>query len=79
MNLYFQEPHSVLLGTKKQWKGTGKKRGYTEVRDEMVYIPILETIQSLLKDPNVLKLVRAIGSCVWVIHPSVDRNWPQVH
>ena len=56
----------MLLGTKKQWKGTGKKRAYIEVRDEMVYIPILETIQSLLKDLNVLKLVCAICSCVWI-------------
>ena len=40
-----------------KWKGSGDKRKYTEIKNEMMYIPILETIQSLLSDEEVLKQV----------------------
>ena len=53
----FQEPQPVLLGVEKQWKGTGQKRMYAEVKHEMMYVPILETIQSLLDDAEVVKQV----------------------
>ena len=47
----------MLLGTEKQWKGSGQKRAYVEVQDEMVYVPILDTLQSLLEDMDDSKQV----------------------
>ncbi len=47
----------MLLGLEKQWKGSGAKRSYSEVRHEIMYIPILRTIQDLLDDPNIHKQV----------------------
>ena len=44
-------------------RNSGRAQGK---REHISRFPILETIQSLLKDPNVLKLVCAIGSCVWI-------------
>lgn len=32
----------------RQWKGAGSKRSFVEMQEEMMYIPILDTIQSLL-------------------------------
>ena len=57
MIFHVQEPQPVLLGTEKQWKGSGTKRSYADVREEMMYIPILKTIQNLLDDPGILKQV----------------------
>ena len=56
-NIDLQEPHPILLGLDKQWKGSGAKRTYREVREEMIYIPVLDTIQDLLNDDEVLKQV----------------------
>lgn len=52
-----QEPQTTLLGLERQWKGSGSKRSYREVREEMMYIPILKTIQVLLNNPEVAKQV----------------------
>ena len=57
VHIHLQEPQTVLLGTERQWIGSGEKRSYVEVRDEMIYVPILETIQSLLNNGNVSKQV----------------------
>ncbi len=48
---------AVLLGTQKRWSGSGAKRAYTEVRNEMMYVPILSTIQSLLNEDDFAKQV----------------------
>ena len=48
MIFHVQEPQPVLLGMEKQWKGSGTKRSYADVREEMMYIPILKTIQTCL-------------------------------
>ena len=58
-----QEPCSILLGLEKQWIGSGAKRTYTEVREEMMYIPILETIPTLLNNPEVHKQHNACLNC----------------
>lgn len=47
----------VTLGTENKWKGTGENRTYTRVEDKMVYIPVLETIQTLLEDETVISEV----------------------
>lgn len=33
-----QEPEPILLGTDSIWKGSGRKRSYCEVREEMIHI-----------------------------------------
>lgn len=55
----------VLLGTEKKWTGSGSKRTYAEVRNEMMYIPILSTIQSLMKDDDFVKQVWVPNLCAW--------------
>lgn len=47
----------MLLGVEKEWRGSGSKRSYADVREEMMYIPLLKTIQSLLNDPKIVKQV----------------------
>ena len=55
--LFSQEPEPVLLGIERQWTGSGKKRRYAEVREEMMYIPLLKTIQSLFYNTDVVRMV----------------------
>ena len=55
--LFSQEPEPVLLGTEKQWTMSGKKRKHAEVREKMMYIPLLEIIQSLFYSPDVVRMV----------------------
>lgn len=52
-----QEPVRVSLGTRRVWKGNGSKRRYVEKEDEMVYIPLLESLKSLLQNKQVLSEV----------------------
>ena len=51
----------------KQWKGSGSKRAYTDVREEMMYISVIDTIQNLLDDPEVVKQVHVYVS-VGTVH-----------
>lgn len=53
----------------KKWKGTGTKRSYTDIREEMMYIPILKTIQTLLEDPEVAKQVHTLS--IIVVQPDI--------
>ena len=55
--LFSQEPEPVLLGIERQWTGSGKKRRYAEVREEMMYIPLLKTIQSFSYNTDVVRMV----------------------
>lgn len=50
----------VILGAQKQWLGSGVKRTYAEVPDEMMYIPIIPTIQTLLMNDEFVRQVRVI-------------------
>ena len=70
-----QEPKTILLGTDKVWKGSGQKRTYCEVQDEMMYISILETIEALLRDGECVKQVcdlKRITLRTEVLFPFVD-------
>lgn len=43
-----QDPVAIVLGTDYKMKGCGSKRRLVEVRNEMQYIPMLDTLQRLL-------------------------------
>lgn len=49
-----QEPVRVTLGERYVWKGSGAKRQYVSTSDEMMYIPLLDTLQSMLKSDDVI-------------------------
>jgi len=52
-----QEPLRVVLGERRVWQGCGVKRKCVTEQDCVMYIPILETIQCLLKNDAVLSEV----------------------
>ena len=58
---FIQEPE-LLLGTERQWTGSGEKRRYAVVREEMIYIPLLKTIQSLFHNPDIVRMVSSNGT-----------------
>ena len=39
----------MTLGERRVWKGSGAKRRIVVKNDEMMYIPVLDTLQSLLR------------------------------
>ena len=39
------------------WKGTGSKRRCKSIRDEVMYVPVLETLQNMLKNQTVISEV----------------------
>ena len=45
------------LGTVSKWKGHGRKRKYLQTKEVMMYVPLLELIQSLLLDDSICKQV----------------------
>ena len=49
-----QMPIKVVLGTRRKAKGLGTKRRLVEVEEGFVYVPILETLQTLLNIDTVL-------------------------
>ena len=62
VTIYIQEPVRVCLGERRVWKGKGTKQKCVLKEDHFIYIyiyiPILETIQSLLRKTQFfLKLV----------------------
>ncbi len=44
-----QDPERIVLGEHPEWKGSGRLRRCTIKKHEMVYIPILKTLQCLLQ------------------------------
>lgn len=56
----FQEPVAIKLGTRRKWKGHGRKRRYQEIDETMMYIPLQKTLQVLLEDKTVLKEVNKL-------------------
>ena len=52
----FQEPVTIVLGTKRKVRGTGRKRKCKEVTNEMKYIPILK-LERLFQDQTVYEEV----------------------
>lgn len=45
-----QDPECVLLGEKRVWKGKGNKRRYVVKKDHAMYVPVLKTLQTLMKN-----------------------------
>ena len=52
-----QEPKTVVLGTVRKPKGTSTKRRCVEVKETMLYIPILDTLNILLQNETVISEV----------------------
>lgn len=51
----------VTLGERRVWKGRGPKRQCVVKEDELMYIPVLETLQSLLQSDATMAEVT--GTC----------------
>ena len=51
--LHIQEPKKIILGTKRIYHGHGRKRRLVKVTDTLVYVPLLQTIEILLKDEGI--------------------------
>ncbi len=43
-----------MLGTERQWNGVGEERRYKTVKETMMYIPVLETLGTLLGDDMIM-------------------------
>ena len=52
-----QEPVRVHLGERHVWKGSGDKRRCVTKADHFMYVPVLKTLESLLKNDAVLSEV----------------------
>ena len=48
-DILLQEPRRIVLGEYITWKGEGPTRRSIRKQDEMMYVPILDTLQSLLR------------------------------
>ena len=51
-------PIKVVLGTRRKAKGVGAKRHLVEAEESFMYVPILESLQTLLNNDTVLTEVR---------------------
>ena len=51
------EPICVLLGERRVWKGTGSKQRCKSIEDNIIYIPLLDTLQSIFKNQAMLSEV----------------------
>lgn len=49
-----QEPRKIVLGSKRKRVGYGPKRRLVEQDECMVYVPLLESLESLLQSDSVL-------------------------
>ena len=50
---YSQEPERIILGEYPEWKGTGPQRRCTIKKDELMYIPLLRTIECFLQSDTI--------------------------
>jgi len=57
LSFFKKEPVRVLLGERRVWKGRGTKRMCVSKEDHVFYIPVLETLQSLLRNEAILSEV----------------------
>ena len=58
--MFTQEPIRVQLGSEKVWVGAGPQSRYEEVKHEMVYVPILSTLEKLLQKEDILRQVHQL-------------------
>lgn len=59
-----QEPITVTLGSERVYTQTGAKRRLSEVNDTFQYVPLLESLQSLLRNSEILD---EVGSNLWLL------------
>ena len=52
-----QKPTPILLGTVQKWKGDGPNRKYETIKETMIYVPLLSSLEALLNDNLILTLV----------------------
>ena len=55
-----QEPVEIPLGERRVWKGRGIKRRCIVKRDCAYYIPVLETLQVLLRNEAIIAEVNML-------------------
>ena len=58
---FYQEPVSIPLGEHRVWKGRGPKRRCVVKQDRLVYIPLLNTLQSMLRNKAILAEVKFLS------------------
>lgn len=63
-----QEPRRIVLGEYITWKGVGPTRRSVRKQEEMMYVPILDTLQSLLRCEYIADEVRINGG-YWGFKP----------
>ncbi|XP_065891557.1 uncharacterized protein [Dysidea avara] len=56
-NCCFVKPTPILLGTVQKWKGDGPNRKYETIKETMIYVPLLSSLEALLNDNLILTLV----------------------
>jgi len=56
------------MGTRRIYRGRGRKRRLKEVTDTMVYVPLLKTLQILLQDEGIYTEVCMKHKCKYSIY-----------
>lgn len=51
--IYIQEPTKIKMGTRRVYRGHGRKRRLRDITDTMVYVPLLKTLKILLQDEGI--------------------------
>ena len=54
-----QEPVTIELGERHVWKGSGSSRKLVTKHDTFIYIPVLQTLQTLLNNKAIMSEVTA--------------------
>lgn len=54
----------IKLGVRRIHRGHGRKRRLIEIADTLVYVPLLESLQTLLKDEGIYTEVQTINTYV---------------
>jgi len=55
-----QEPVQIRLGTRCTRRGHGRKRRSTQVKESMIYVPLLKTLEVLLMDEGIYTEVTCV-------------------
>lgn len=74
LEYFFKEPHRIVLKETRILQRSGRKRKIVVKKEEMMYIPLLETLQGLLNYSSILSQVTQVLlplSCICSIHVSL--------
>ena len=47
----------IVLGENREWKGAGSSRRSTVKKEEMMYVPLLDTLQSILSHEDTIEVI----------------------